>query len=337
MNAPNDLLAHFTTFRVDGENYPGGPMTWLFHHWVGGMFTADAGAVAERLPVPGLHPLRWRPGRALLMVEGADLHQQRNALPLTRGAFVSVSAMVTFGEQPAPVLLPLLSDRMEQRYQIGAVPLRFLMTNHVEAQLFTRQFGFDMRTADIERRTGGRSEEFACSRDGRPIIRLRVRTDGRVKRVLPVLVFYSVRDGQPFRMSMSNPNPGATRFDRQAAVLDLTDHEAVADLQGLRISASSCMGVSKPGSRWHANTAPELLGSVRPPARPEVTDFPAARFTERLGLNQATPIDQELDALPFDPNGTIEVPPLPTSHSPLAGQPVPDRDRRPGESAWREG
>lgn len=313
MNAPKELLTHFTTFQVDGVDYPGGPMTWFFHHWVGGMFTADAGAVAERLPVPDLHPLRWRPGRALLMVEGADLHQRRNALPPTRGAFVSVSAMVTIGQEPAPALLPLLSDRMEQRYQIGAVPLRFLMTNHVEAQLFTRQFGFDMRTADIERRTSGRYEGFACSRDGRPVVRLRVRTDGRVERALPVLVFYSVRDGQPFRMSMSNPNPGATRFGRQAAVLDLTDHEAVADLQGLRISATSWMGVSKPDSRWHANTPPELLGSVRPPAGPAVTDFRAGRFTERLGLNQATQVDQELDALPFDQNGSIEVPPFPTA------------------------
>jgi hypothetical protein len=313
MAAPNDLLSLFTAFRVDGQDYPGGPMTWKFHHWVGGMFTADSSAVAERLPAPDLCPLRWRPGRALLMVEGADLHQYRNGLPPTRGAFVAVSAMVTIGPEPAPALLPLLSEGMQQRYRVGAVPLRFLMTNHVEAQLFTRQFGFDMRTTDIERRPSPRHEQYACSLDGRPVIRLRVRTDGRLERVLPVLVFYSVRDGQPFRMSMSNPDPGATRLGRNAAVLDLADHEAVADLQGLRIAPTSWMGVSKPNSHWHADTPPTLLGPIRPPTRPAATDLRAARFTERLDPNRTTQIDQELHTLPFDPNSTIEVPQLPTS------------------------
>ena len=61
-------------------------MTWHFHHWVGGMFTADAGAVAERLPVPGLYPLRWRPGRALLMVEGADRPRTRRPSPPPTGS-----------------------------------------------------------------------------------------------------------------------------------------------------------------------------------------------------------------------------------------------------------
>ncbi len=143
-----------------------------------GLFAADAAAVAELLPVPGVSPLRLRPGRALLLVEGADLHQHRTGLPPTRGAFVALSAMVTIGRDPAPVLLPLLSDRIGQRYRIGVVPLRFLITNPVEAQLLRRQFGFDMRTADIERRVGRRAEESACQRGSRPILRLRVRTDG---------------------------------------------------------------------------------------------------------------------------------------------------------------
>lgn len=310
LTATSDSLARFTAFRVDDVDYPGGPLTWYFHCWVGGLFTADADAVAERLPMPGLHPLRLRPGRALLMVEGASLRQERTGLPPTRGAFVAVSVMITTGPAPAPVLLPLLSDRVGRRYKVGVVPLRFLITNHVEAQLFAGQLGFDMRPADIERRLGQRDEEFACSWDGQQIARLRVRTDGRAARSLPVLTFYSVRDGQPFRMSLSNPSPGATRLGRQSARLDLTGHESVADLRELRISPSSWMGVAKTDSRWHATTPPQLLGDVCSAARPPVTDYRAGRFTERLGASQATQIDDGLDALPFDPNGTIDVPPL---------------------------
>lgn len=313
MNASNDLLARFTAFRVDGVDYPGGPMTWFFRSWVGGMFTADVGAVTERLHVPGLHPLRPLPGRALVIVEGADLRQERTGLPPTRGAFVGVSAMVTTGPEPAPVLLPLVSKRFGERFPVGVVPLRFLITNHVEAQLFAGQFGFDMRTADIERRTGGGHEEYACSRDGRPVARLQVRTDGRATRSLPVLTFFSVRDGQPFQMSLANPDPGATRIGYRSAVLDLSNHEAVADLQELRLSPSSWMGVAKTDSRWQATTPPQLLGSVGPPGLPPVTDYRPGRFTQRLGATQVMRIDQGLDALPFDPNDTIQVPPLPTS------------------------
>lgn len=311
MDAHNDLLARFTAFRVDGEDYPGGPMTWFFRRWVGGLFTADAEAVAERLPVSDLHPLLLRPGRALLTVEGADVRQQRNALPPTRGAFVALSAMVTTGPEPAPMLLPLLNERLRRRYQIGVVPLRFLITNHVEAQLSRGQLGFDMRTADIERRIGTRAEEFACWRDGRPVARLRVRTDGRVSQSQPVLTFYSVRDGQPFRMSLSNPNPNATRFARNAAVLDLTDHPLVADLHALRIAPSSRMGMAKTDSHWYAKTPPELLGDGGPAHGSPVPDFRPGRFIERLGATQATHIDPALDALPFDPSSTIEVPPMP--------------------------
>lgn len=250
-----------------------------------GLFAADA----ELLPVPGVSPLRLRPGRALLLVEGADLHQHRTGLPPTRGAFVALSAMVTIGRDPAPVLLPLLSDRIGQRYRIGVVPLRFLITTPVEAQLLRRQFGFDMRTADIERRVGCRAEESACQRGSRPILRLRVRTDGRLQRSLPVIVFYSVREGQAFRMTMSNPDPGTTRIAPRAAMLEVSDDEAVADLPALRISASSWMGVSKIDSRWVADTDPDLLGSVPAPARPAPGDAAAGRFTVRLGRNEASP------------------------------------------------
>lgn len=317
LHASNDALARFTAFSVDGVVYPGGPMTWFFDRWVGGMFTADAEAVTACLPVPGLHPLLLRPGRAALMVEGADVRQQRAGLPRTGGAFVAVSAMVTTGQ--APVLLPLVSDRVGRRYQIGVVPLRFLITNPVEAQLLTLQFGFDMRTADIERRPGTRDEQFSCSRDGQPVAGLRVRTDGHLAGSLPILTFYSVRDGQPFRMSLSNPDPGATRVGPRSATLDLSDHEAVADLQGLRISPTSWMGVAKTDSRWHATTPPELLGSVGPAARPAAATYRPGRFTERLCAHPATVIDQELHSLPFDPNGTIQVPPLPTP-KPQTGQ-----------------
>lgn len=310
LRASDDALARFTAFSVDGVDYPGGPMTWSFDRWVGAMFTADAEAVTARLPVPELHPLLLRPGRAALIVEGADVRQQRTGLPRTAGAFVAVSAMVTTGH--APMLLPVLSDRVGRRYQIGVVPLRFLITNPVEAQLFTLQFGFDMRTVDIERRPGTREEQFACSRDGRPVARLRVRTDGRLAGSFPILTVYSVRDGQPFRMSLSNPDPGATRLGPHSAALDLSDHEAVADLQGLRISPTSWMGMARTDSHWQATTPPELLGSVGPPSGPAATTYRPGRFTERLGAHPATVIDQELDSLPFDPNGTIQVPPLPT-------------------------
>ncbi len=313
MNAHDDLLARFTAFRVDGEDYTGGPMEWFFRRWVGGLFTADADAVAELLPVSDLWPLQLRPGRALLTIEGADLRQQRTGLPPTRGAFVAVSAMVTTGSKPAPMLLPLLSPRIGKRHQIGVVPLRFVTTNHVEATLLTGQFGFAMRTADIERRSDSRYEEFACWRDGRPVIRLRVRTGGRAAPSLPVLVFNSVRDGQPFRMGLSNPDPGASRLGPGAAMLELTDHELVADLQALRIAPSSWMGVTKTDSRWFATRPPELLGDAHPADSSPAPDFRPGRFIERLGSDQGRLVDSGFDALPFDPNSSaIEVPPMPT-------------------------
>ena len=325
MGATNDLLAQFTAFRVDGEHYPGGPMTWSFDRWVGGMFSADATTLAQRMPVEHLHPLRWRPGRALLVVEGAEVHQQRTGVPPTGGAFIALSVLVTYGPGPAPALLPLLGDPMGQRYQVGVLPLRFLMTNSVEAQLFAGQFGFDMRIADIERRTHEGIEEFACWVEGRPVARLQVRTKGVVRPALPNLTFYSVRDGQPFRMSMSNPDPGAIRVGPGAATLALTDAGPVADLRALRISSRSWMGVSKAGSHWYARTPPELLGSAHTPAGPPAAAVRAGRFTRRLGQQQAEVIDPGFDALPFDPDGTIEVPALPAAGS----------SRGPGEEAAR--
>ena len=70
------------------------------------------------------------------------------------------------------------------------------------------------------------------------------------------------------------------------------------------------MGVAKADSHWYAKTPPELLGSLRTTPWLPATSFRAGRFTRRLGRNRAELIDDGLDALPFDPDGTIEIPGL---------------------------
>lgn len=166
----------------------------------------------------------------------------------------------------------------------------------------------------MEYRRGDDVEEFAALHDGHPLMTLRVRTDGRVGGTLPVIVLYGVRDGTLLRLRVSNPDPGATRVGRHAAALHVSHHPAVADLRKLGGSTSSWMGFTKRDSRWRAETPPEVLGRVPSPSPPTDAGYQAGHFSKRVQQRQATPIDLELDRLPFDPAATITVPPLPLIH-----------------------
>ena len=108
-------------FCVDGFPVASGPYRAVVHRLVGGVFTADAGAVRRLLPSDRLHPLRFWPGRTLVMVNCTDADWHLGSLPALRCANLLIAAVATPGDRPGPWVTPIVTDAAAIRHRAGLV------------------------------------------------------------------------------------------------------------------------------------------------------------------------------------------------------------------------
>lgn len=124
---------------VEGHEYGGGRAEMLVRDSVLAVFTADSGTVEHLLPSNRLHPLRWFNGRPLVSVLYADWLMRLEGLPPVRFGEVGVGAWVTFGDKPAPRVLPFYAGA--GRRSLGHWWLCTAVTNRVAREVFAKAWG----------------------------------------------------------------------------------------------------------------------------------------------------------------------------------------------------
>ncbi len=106
MTAASTRVRQATTFLVDGEEYGGERSTSAYERFAIALVTADAAAVATRLPSRDLHPLRWVNGRTLLWMDAWDRALTVGDLPRVRYGQIYLLSLVTYSRSAAPPVLP---------------------------------------------------------------------------------------------------------------------------------------------------------------------------------------------------------------------------------------
>jgi len=295
-----------SSFRVDGQRVDAGRLAWLWGDAVGGMFTADALAVSELLPSRQLHPLRVSRRRTVVTVGGAGVEWRLAGLPTFHSLDVQVIAMVTGGDRPAAPLLPvvgLMLDRGWASFGAGFVPLLVMTSNRVAAELYRVLLGWPAVVTDVTREHLPGHTRYLSSRDGKVLVDVLARSGMPASSFAEAQPLYGVRDGRLFRSTLSGRGLGGDTTGRAAAVVSVGEHPVVQGLGliGLREHA------------WSSNHCVEfdqqvigpvtVLGPATAPVEPTPTSpvGAAALLAEQpTGPDQ---LDQDLDALPFDPAG----------------------------------
>jgi hypothetical protein len=304
-------------FEVDGVRVDATDWHWYPHRFAGAVFSADLKEVASQLPSPPLHPMKFVPNRASLMVYGARYTTVGKAPPYFGFGEMAVVTYVTRGHEPAPPLVPALGKRAMGRHGFGEYMLMLVVTNRVAAETYRLLAGIPAVVGDIRHEQRLDRERFVCEVDGELVCDLSIRSDGRPTvdssgqaMVEQGLGLYVTEDDQLYTLPMDEAGVSRCRYGRKAAVLELGHHPLGDWLQSLGLSRS-----------WAAEFCPDrhfwLTGHPRAVGQIESTGLAPAHSGKVQGRLVNSPTegveieeDQGLDSLGFDPAGTFTGPTL---------------------------
>ena len=136
-------------FTVDGDPVDSEPYRAVVHRLVGGVFTADADAVRGLMPSDLLHPLRFWPGRTLVMVNCTDADWHIGGLPPFRSANLLIAAAATPGERPGPWVTPIVTDASALKHRAGLMVLASVSSSRVLSEFNRAVLGWPGIVADI--------------------------------------------------------------------------------------------------------------------------------------------------------------------------------------------
>ncbi len=193
-------------------------------------FTVDAAKVQELLPGNELHALRLWGGRGLLMVTVVD-YQKTDI-----GKYIefSVGLACTFGERPAPPLLPLL---LRGRYGFGQYVLDLPVSTEVSVKGGKGIWGMPKHQASLDFLVDDRSVSSQYDLDGQMALRIDI---GRPKRRMLPLGFssanYSYFRGMIVKSYVAFEGSPKLGLIRPSATLEVGPSPRLAVLRDLDIS-----------------------------------------------------------------------------------------------------
>jgi hypothetical protein len=313
-------------FAVDGERVDATDWHWYPHRFGGAVFLADPRQVARQLPSPPLHPMKFVPKRASVMVYGAHHTAVGREPPYFGFGEMAVVAYVTRGDKPPPPLVPALGKRAMARYGFGVYTLMLVVTNRVAAETYRILTGIPAVIGDIRHEQRLDRERFVCEIDGEMVCDLSIRSDGRptvdsTEQALAEqgLGSYVTEDDQLYSLPMGGAGVSRCRYGHKAAVLKLGDHPSAEKLGDLKLSRA-WVSEFQPDRHFWLTAPPKAARQIESIARtPKDTDKVQGRLayspTEGVEIEE----DQGLDNLEFDPAGKFTGP---TLHDRSRGQRV---------------
>ena len=208
-------------FSVDGVAVESGPYRAVVHRLVGGVFTADAAAVRYLLPSSRLHPLRFVPGRTLVMVNCTDADWYLGSLPPVRCANLLIAAVATPGDRPGPWVTPILTDAAAIRHRAGLVVLASISTSRVLSEANRAVLGWPGLVADVRNDQKPGLERFvATDPDGELIVYAPHREAAVLDRVRAATADPHSGPGQPRRCPRPRVGAGSARPSGAALRID---------------------------------------------------------------------------------------------------------------------
>jgi hypothetical protein len=312
-----------TVLRVDGAPWEGNSLDCEFHLSAGVFFTADADALRRVLPSPGLHPVRWSPGRTAVAIQVMDWQWRLGSAPPVRSVDAYVAVACTQGPRPAPPVLPILlgSTALGARYGGGLYWLTWLTTNRVSQQVFSRMLGVDAVLVDAQEERGPKRSRFTLTDADRLILDLDVHmdTDTKVTTLGPgELEGYralGVRDGRLLGWAVTCYDVGSTfRFSPRAADVTFGDHPILDQVRNLDLSDRPIgAGIRISGREVYEGPVPLGPATRKGTATATATSGPGEATNRRLVLSEAPGkealVNQIPPDLPVDPTGTFTLEP----------------------------
>lgn len=297
---------------VDGRRVEVAEWHMYPHRWAGGAFTTGYDQLRQLLPSPPLYPVRVTRNRALVCAWGAHIPAAGHEAPFLGYGEVALMAFVTFGEKPAPPLVPGLGRWATKRFGFGFFPLMTVVTNRAAAELYRLLFGIDAAVADIRVEQRLDRERFVCQCDGRLVWDLTVRSDGRPSAGDPGADnwFHAVEDGNVYRLPIRGSGISRSRLGPKSASVIVGDHPLAEPARRLKLSRSWAAEFMPDRQLWLGGSV-ERLG----PAGREVEPLAVGEATRgRLVVSPRTgvefDVDQGLDGLGWDPEGVFTGPTL---------------------------
>ena len=230
-------------FSVDGVEVESRSYRLTVHRLVGGVFTADASAVRKLLPSARLHPVRFLPGRTLVMVNCTDADHHIGPLPAFRCATVLFMAAVTPGDRPGPWVTPVLSDRSAERHRTGLVVLASVSTSRVASEFSRVTLGWPGVVADIRNEQRPELERFVASDGGDLVVDLNIRPTGKPEHWGPTFWTYGVRGDRVlgWRMDMKATTT-QLRYGPGASHMTMGEHARLSHLRNLDLRPRGVIG-----------------------------------------------------------------------------------------------
>jgi hypothetical protein len=299
-----------------------------FHLTAGVFLSVDYELVRALLPSRRLHPVRWTPGRSLIQIEAMDWQWRLGSLPPVRCVDVGVDAVVSYGREPAPPVLPILTESLPlgHRYGVGMHFLGRATTNRVSQQIFSGLLGVETVLADVREERGPGRSRFTVTDGDRLVFDIDVNVDPAVRPAptpedpqiglrklgdLEGYRGYGIRDGGLLGWAITCHDVGGLfRFGRGAGDLELGEHP-LADLVRSLDPSVRVVGAGIRHGGGEAYDGPVPLGPATP--RPVIEHTPGKDVVRDFTLVQAgtqTAIEQLPADLPFDPQATVTVVPV---------------------------
>lgn len=259
-------------FAPDGERVEVPSWHLYPYRWAGGAFTTDYGQLRRLVPSPPLYPMRVGRDRALVCASGAYVPAAGDEPPFLRFGEVALMAFVTFGDKPAPPLVPGFGRWARQRFGFGFFPIMAAVTNRPAAELYRTFLGIPAVVADVRIEQRLDHERFVCECEGRLVWDLSVRSGGRPSAGDPGAEewFYTIDRGEIYRVPVGGSGISRSRFGGKSTSVVVGDHPFADDVRGL--------GLLRP---WAAEFVPDRQLWLAGP--PEGLG-PAGRATEPLTL-----------------------------------------------------
>lgn len=258
-------------FSVDGVPVKSGQYRAVVHRLVGGVFTADAGAVRRLLPSSRLHPLRFLPSRTLVMVNCTDADWHLGSLPPLRCANLLIAAVATPGDRPGPWVTPILTDASAIRHRAGLVVLGSVSTSRVLSEFHRAVLGWPGFVADVGNDQSPGVERFtATDPHGRMIVQVSIRPTGKPEDWGPAYWAYGIREDRVlgWRMDMAATTT-QLRYGPGAARMTLGGHPALEHLRSIGLKPRGLIGSFHTDGTRVIDQAPFDVGpALSPPPTP---------------------------------------------------------------------
>ena len=265
----NDGSSPRRWFAPDGERV-GVPAWRLYpYRWAGGAFTTDYGRLRRLVSSPPLHPVRVGRDRALVCASGAYVPAAGDEPPFLRFGEVALMAFVTYGDKPAPPLVPGLGRWARQRCGFGFFPIMAAVTNRPAAVLYRTFLGIPAVVADLRVEQRLDHERFVCECDGRLVWDLTVRSDGRPSAGDPAAEewFYTIERGEIYRVPVGGSGISRSRFGGKSTSVVVGDHPIADGVRGLGLLRPWAAEFVPDRQLWLAGP-PEGLGPAGPATEP---------------------------------------------------------------------